>query len=70
LTSGASAWYMFGYSIFYYHTRLNIIGFVSTLLYFGYSFIMSLAFFVLTGAVGFYSCLWFVRYIYASVHLS
>lgn len=33
---------MFIYSIFYYHTRLNIIGFVSKLLYFGYSLLMSL----------------------------
>jgi len=70
LTSGASALYMYLYAIFYFFTRLNIIGFVSGLLYFGYTFIMALTFFVLTGAVGFYACLYFVRKIYGSVHLA
>jgi len=68
LTSGASALYMFLYSIFYFYTRLNIIGFVSSLLYFGYTFIMSASFFVLTGSIGFYACLLFVRKIYGAVH--
>jgi transmembrane 9 superfamily protein 2/4 len=37
LTSGASAFYMFLYSIFYFFTKLQIYKFVSILLYFGYN---------------------------------
>jgi len=67
LTAGASAFYMFLYSIFYYFTKLEIEKAVSGLLYFGYTLIMSLSFFVLTGAIGFYACYFFVRKIYSSI---
>jgi len=67
LTAGASAIYMFLYSIFYFFTKLDITRPVSALLYFGYSFIMALAFFVLTGTVGYYSTFLFVRKIYSQV---
>lgn len=67
LTSGASAVYMFLYSIFYFFTKLHITTFLSALLFFGYTMIMTLAFFVLTGSVGFLACFLFVRKIYASV---
>jgi len=68
LTSGASAFYMFLYSIFYYATRLDLDGFVPSLLYFGYSLILCLFFFVLTGTIGHCSCFWFVRAIYKAIH--
>jgi len=67
LTSGASAFYMLLYSIFYFFTKLQIERAVSGLLYFGYTMIMALGFFVLTGTVGFYACLMFVRKIYSQV---
>jgi len=67
LTAGASALYMFLYSIFYFFTKLEIEKPVSALLYFGYTLIMALVFFVLTGAIGFYACYFFVRKIYGSV---
>jgi len=67
LTAGASALYMFLYSIFYFFTKLEIQKFVSGILYFGYTFIMSFAFFVLTGTVGYYACLYFVRKIYGQI---
>jgi transmembrane 9 superfamily protein 2/4 len=68
-TSASSALYMFLYSILYYATKLEIVGFVSTLLYFCYTLIMTFGFFVLTGSVGYYACLWFVRKIYAQVKI-
>ena len=49
LTSGFTAVYFFIYCIHYYVSKLDIEGFVSTLLYFGYTFIMVFAFFLLTG---------------------
>ena len=39
----------------------------SGLLYFGYMLIISIAFFLLTGSVGFLACFWFVRKIYGSI---
>eukprot|EP01120_Amphizonella_sp_Union-15-10_P014699 TRINITY_DN7228_c0_g1_i1.p1 TRINITY_DN7228_c0_g1~~TRINITY_DN7228_c0_g1_i1.p1 ORF type:complete len:662 (+),score=122.37 TRINITY_DN7228_c0_g1_i1:63-1988(+) len=69
LTSAASAFYMFLYAIFYFATSLDISNFVSFVIYFGFSFIMCFGFFVLTGAVGFYSCYFFVRKIYGNLHV-
>lgn len=67
LTSGSSAVYLFLYSIVYYSGRLQIDNFVSTILYFGYMFVLSLLFFLATGFIGFVTCKWFVYKIYASV---
>jgi len=69
LTSGASAFYMFLYSVFYFFTKLQITQFVPILLYFGYTTIMTLFFFVLTGAIGFYACFFFVKTIYSAIKL-
>ncbi|CAL5039662.1 unnamed protein product [Urochloa decumbens] len=69
LTSGSSALYFFVYAAFYFFTRLQITKAVSCMLYFGYIFVVSYAFFVLTGTIGFYACLWFTRLIYSSVKI-
>eukprot|EP01132_Coremiostelium_polycephalum_P007566 gene7566-9301_t len=69
LTSGSSALYMFLYSIFFFR-HLSISKPVSVLLYFSYSLIMALCFFVLTGAIGFYACYKLVRKIYSSIHIN
>ncbi|PRP81375.1 hypothetical protein PROFUN_11062 [Planoprotostelium fungivorum] len=66
LTSGASALYMFLYAIYYY-TKLDLEESVSIMLYFGYTLIMSLGFFVLTGAIGYASTFLFVSKIYAQI---
>jgi len=67
LTSGFTAFYLFLYCGHYFHSKLNISGFVSSLLYFGYTAIMIFLFFLLTGTIGFLSCYWFVRKIYSVV---
>jgi len=67
LTSGSSAFYLFLYSILYFFTKLEIIKFVSGLLFFGYMFLVSFAFFVLTGTIGFVACFIFVKTIYSSI---
>ncbi|XP_020251267.1 transmembrane 9 superfamily member 7-like [Asparagus officinalis] len=69
LTAGSSALYLFLYSVFYFFTKLEITKLVSGILYFGYMTIVSYAFFVLTGTIGFYACFWFVRKIYSSVKI-
>jgi transmembrane 9 superfamily member 2/4 len=67
LTSGCSALYMFIYSAVYFATRLHITRAVSIVLYFGYTFIISCLFFLMTGTVGFLSCQAFVGKIYSVI---
>ncbi|KAI9142381.1 hypothetical protein BKA69DRAFT_1124062 [Paraphysoderma sedebokerense] len=69
LTAGSSALYMFLYTVLYYFTQLQVHSFVSTILYFGWSAIMSSMFFVLTGTIGFFACFLFVRKIYGSIKI-
>merc|ERR1740130_1184627 len=67
LASASSGLYLFLYGIFYYSTKLDIIGFTSGLMYFGYMFLASYAFAVGTGTIGFGASFFFVRKIYASI---
>eukprot|EP00903_Cladosiphon_okamuranus_P019925 g18312.t1 len=67
LSAGSSAGYLFVYSVWYFYSKLDISGFVSTSLYFGYMFVIALTFFLLTGSSGFFACFWFVRKIYSAI---
>lgn len=67
LTGGCTAVYFFLYSIHFFYTKLTITGTASTFLYFGYTLIMVLIFFLFTGTVGFFACFFFVRKIYSIV---
>ncbi|KAF9925086.1 hypothetical protein FBU30_005079 [Linnemannia zychae] len=68
-TSGASAVYIFLYSVMYYFTTLHINSFTSIVLYFGWTAIMSIMFFILSGAIGFFATFAFVRKIYGSIKI-
>ena len=48
-------------------TKLEITAAVAGLIYFGYMAIISLAFFLITGSIGFVVCLMFVRRIYGAI---
>ena len=67
LTSGVSGLYLFAYSVVYMLTKMVMTRGVSVLLYLGYMAIASFGFFMLTGAVGFFAALLFVRSIYGAV---
>ncbi|KAI9250760.1 hypothetical protein BY458DRAFT_493758 [Sporodiniella umbellata] len=67
LTSGATGFYVYSYSFLYYFTKMNINTFTSTVLYFGYSSIISLLVTVMTGSIGYLSCYYFLRKIFASI---
>eukprot|EP00092_Neocalanus_flemingeri_P001931 GFUD01002062.1.p1 GENE.GFUD01002062.1~~GFUD01002062.1.p1 ORF type:complete len:621 (-),score=172.34 GFUD01002062.1:227-2089(-) len=67
--SGGSAVYVAAYSIFYFCTKLEIDEFVPTLLYFSYTSIMVITFWLLTGTIGFYAAYAFIRKIYAAVKI-
>ncbi|KAJ8015707.1 hypothetical protein DPEC_G00028930 [Dallia pectoralis] len=67
LTSGFTAVYLFVYAVHYFFSKLQIVGAASTILYFGYTAIMVLIFFLFTGTIGFFACFWFVNKIYSVV---
>ncbi|CAH2104508.1 unnamed protein product [Euphydryas editha] len=69
IISGGSAIYILIYSIFYFFTKLEITEFIPTLLYIGYTGLMVLTFWILTGTIGFFAAYTFIRKIYAAVKI-
>ncbi|XP_061707263.1 transmembrane 9 superfamily member 4 [Cydia pomonella] len=69
IVSGGSAVYILIYSIFYFFTKLEITEFIPTLLYIGYTGLMVLTFWLLTGTIGFFAAYTFIRKIYAAVKI-
>ncbi|XP_047516188.1 transmembrane 9 superfamily member 4 isoform X1 [Pieris napi] len=67
--SGGSAVYILIYSIFYFFTKLEITEFIPTLLYVGYTALMVLTFWLLTGTIGFFAAYTFIRKIYGAVKI-
>jgi len=65
--SGACAAYVYAYALWYFLFELEIDKLLPTTLYFLYMALVSLAFFLITAAVGFYACFWFVTKIYGSI---
>merc|ERR1719375_1283865 len=68
-SSASSALYVFLYSILYFTSRLQIEKAVSTLVYFGYMFLLSMIFFLLTGSIGTMASFFFVKAIYGSIKI-
>ncbi|KAI0848323.1 Nonaspanin [Daldinia vernicosa] len=64
---GGSAVWVFLYSIWYYFANLHISGFVSSMLFFVYSFMACCVYGLLTGTVGFLTAYAFVRRIYGAI---
>lgn len=64
LVGGGSAVWVFFYCVWYYFVKLHITGFVSSMLFFSYSFMACCVYGLLTGTVGFLSAYAFVRRIY------
>uniref|UniRef100_A0AAQ4QH46 Transmembrane 9 superfamily member n=1 Tax=Gasterosteus aculeatus aculeatus TaxID=481459 RepID=A0AAQ4QH46_GASAC len=69
LVSGGSAFYVLIYAVFYFINKLDIVEFIPSLLYFGYTALMVLSFWLLTGTIGFYAAYMFIRKIYAAVKI-
>lgn len=69
IVSGGSAAYVAFYSIFYFFTKLEITEFIPTLLYMGYSSLMVITFWLLTGTIGFFAAYSFIRKIYGAVKI-
>ncbi|KAM7212999.1 Nonaspanin (TM9SF), partial [Rhypophila decipiens] len=69
LAAGTSALYIFLNCLVYWVSKLSLSGFSGSVLYIGYSLLISFLFFVLTGSIGFFSSWWFVRKIYKSIKI-
>lgn len=69
IVSGGSAVYVLAYSVFYFATKLEITELVPTLMYFGYTGLMVLTFWLLTGTIGFFAAYAFIGKIYAAVKI-
>eukprot|EP00568_Trieres_chinensis_P018933 CAMPEP_0183320074 /NCGR_PEP_ID=MMETSP0160_2-20130417/65315_1 /TAXON_ID=2839 ORGANISM="Odontella Sinensis, Strain Grunow 1884" /NCGR_SAMPLE_ID=MMETSP0160_2 /ASSEMBLY_ACC=CAM_ASM_000250 /LENGTH=657 /DNA_ID=CAMNT_0025486687 /DNA_START=154 /DNA_END=2127 /DNA_ORIENTATION=- len=67
-TAGSTALYVFGYS-FMYFKQLETNAFATYILYFGYMGLASLALFLMTGAVGVFSSLYFNKAIFSSIKI-
>lgn len=66
LTPGATALYVFLYSVFYV-ARLQSTHALTYILYFSYMAMLSVAGFLVTGTIGFFACFYFNYQIYASI---
>lgn len=67
INGGATGLFVFGYSFYYFFHRSNMDGLLQLSFYFGYMSVVSYAFFIMLGFVGFYSAFEFVSYIYGAV---
>lgn len=64
---GGSAVWIFLYCVWYYFAKLHITGFVSSMLFFSYSFMACCVYGLLTGTIGFLSAYAFIRRIYGAI---
>ncbi|KAK0621581.1 Endomembrane protein 70-domain-containing protein [Bombardia bombarda] len=64
---GGSAVWIFLYCVWYYFVKLQITGFLSSLLFFSYSLMACCVYGLLTGMVGFLTAYAFVRRIYGAI---
>jgi len=69
LTSGSASLYVLLYSLYYYSTRLEFTSLTSTILYFGWTLIICIIFFVLSGTIGFLASFLFIRKIYSVIKI-
>ncbi|XP_019165781.1 PREDICTED: transmembrane 9 superfamily member 12-like [Ipomoea nil] len=68
--SGSAGFFVFAYCAYYLVYELNgLSGLASTMIYLGYSLLISMAVMLSTGAIGFLTSLYFVRYLYSSLNI-
>ncbi|KAF9820295.1 hypothetical protein IEO21_01509 [Rhodonia placenta] len=69
LTGGGSAFWLLGYGIFYWVSRLSLDSFSSVVLYMGYLLLLALLDFLVTGTIGFLAAYWSVRRLYSAIRI-
>jgi len=63
----SSGGYLFLYSFWFLYSKMELVGFLPTLVYFTYMSMIALSFSLFTGSIGFFSCLWFTKKIYGAI---
>ncbi|CAN0265290.1 unnamed protein product [Pylaiella littoralis] len=66
-SGGSTGLFVYAYSFFFYFNRSEMDGLLQSSFYFGYMAVISYAFFIMLGFVGFVSSLTFVKHIYSVV---
>jgi len=69
LSGGSTGFFILLYSIYYYGWRSRMNGFLQASFYFGYQGFVCYFFFLMLGAIGFYSAYFFVKRIYKNLHM-
>ncbi|KAI1259772.1 Nonaspanin [Xylariaceae sp. FL1019] len=69
LAAGMSAGYIFVNALIYLVSKLSLGGLSGTVLYIGYSALLSFLFFILTGSIGYFASWWFTHKIYSSIKI-
>ncbi|KAL1870560.1 hypothetical protein VTK73DRAFT_2535 [Phialemonium thermophilum] len=69
LAAGMTAGYIFLNAIIYWISKLSLGGLAGSVLYVGYSALISFLFFILTGSIGYFASWLFVRKIYSSIKI-
>ncbi|TQS35782.1 hypothetical protein Golomagni_03785 [Golovinomyces magnicellulatus] len=69
VTAGASAGYVLANALIYWVSKLQPVGLAGSVLYIGYSALISFLFFILTGTIGFFASWAFVQKIYGSIKI-
>jgi len=67
MNCAASGLYLLLYSLWFLRSKLQLVGVLPVAVYLTYMTMISLAFSLFCGAVGFYSCFWFTKKIYGAV---
>jgi len=69
MIGGGSAFWVFGYGLFYSISRLSLDSFTSIILYLGYLILLSLFDFLVTGTIGFLASYWAIRRLYGAIRI-
>ena len=69
LSGGATGFFMYAYSFYYWVDESHMYGLLQLSFYFGYMLIICYAVFLMLGTVGFFASLSFVKQIYGSIKI-
>ena len=67
LNCASTGIYLFGYSLWFLASKLQLVGVLPVVVYLTYMSMISMAFGLMCGTVGYLSCFWFTKKIYAAV---
>lgn len=67
MNCASAGFYLFLYSLWFLSSKLDLVGVLPVLVYLTYMSMISIAFGLMCGTVGYLSCFWFTRKIYSAV---